>query len=146
VDKKCLQVSTLDRSGAPHLTTLWYGVVDRAKEQPAAALPYDLVFLTYSKSQKIRNLERDPRIAVLVEDGTAYGELRGVSIQGHARLHREPELLQRYAEATTRKNNPDLPAASVPEAARRMAVKRTAVVIVAERVMSWDHRKLGGVY
>jgi PPOX class probable F420-dependent enzyme len=70
--RRSMQVATLGRDGAPHLTTLWFALVDRA-----------IVFETFSKSQKVRNLERDPRIALLFEDGVEYGELRGVSINGH---------------------------------------------------------------
>ena len=79
--QKSLQVATLNRDGSPHLTTLWFAVVDG-----------EIVFETFAKSQKIVNLERDPRIAVLLEDGSAYDELRGVSITGRAELQRDSGL------------------------------------------------------
>ena len=72
---KSLQVATLGPQGEPHLTTLWYTVHDGK-----------VMFETYGKSQKVMNLRRDPRIAVLCEAGTEYAELRGVSIQGRAEL------------------------------------------------------------
>lgn len=78
-----LQVATLGKHGEPHLTTVWFAVHEGK-----------FLFETYGKSQKIVNLERDPRIAVLAEDGTTYGSLRGVSINGRAEIVTEnPRLI-----------------------------------------------------
>ena len=49
-ERKSLQVATINKDGSPHLTTLWFAVIDGA-----------IVFETFKKSQKIVNLERDPR-------------------------------------------------------------------------------------
>src|SRR5687768_3424592 len=72
---KSLQVATLDATGAPHLTTVWFALHDGA-----------FLFETYGKSQKIVNLRRDPRVAVLCEKGETYDQLRGVSVQGAAEV------------------------------------------------------------
>lgn len=132
-EQKSLQVATLNRDGSPHLTTLWFAVVDG-----------EIVFETYAKSQKIRNLERDPRIAVLLEAGENYAELRGVSITGRAELVRDPGLLRRFAAEIIRRNRPEVPSEAIEPAAARMAAKRAAVVVKPERIVTWDHRKLGG--
>jgi PPOX class probable F420-dependent enzyme len=134
-EQKSLQVATLNRDGSVELATLWFAVVDG-----------DIVFETFTKSQKIVNLKRDPRIAVLVESGTSYNELRGVSINGRAELHDDPEVVHPYALAVMRRNQPEIPEESLDQAARVMSAKRTAVVVKAERTMSWDHRKLAGSY
>jgi PPOX class probable F420-dependent enzyme len=134
-ERKSLQVATLGRDGAPHLTTLWFAIVDG-----------EIVFETFTKSQKIVNLKRDPRIAVLVESGTEYSELRGVSINGRAELHSDPEVVHPYALAVMRRNQPEVPVAALEQAARQLATKRTAVIVKPERIISWDHRKLGGTY
>ena len=133
--RQSLQVATLNKDGSVQLTTLWFAVVDGA-----------IVFETFTKSQKIVNLKRDPRIAVLVEDGTTYDQLRGVSINARAELVDEPAEVERYAAHIVRKNNPEVPPEMVPQAAKMMAQKRTVVVIRPERIASWDHRKLGGTY
>ena len=133
--RKSLQVATLNKDGSVQLTTLWFAVVDGA-----------IVFETFTKSQKIVNLKRDPRIAVLVEDGTTYDQLRGVSINARAELVDDPAEVERYAAHIVRKNNPEVPPEMVPQAAKMMAQKRTVVVIRPERIASWDHRKLGGIY
>jgi PPOX class probable F420-dependent enzyme len=133
--RKSLQVATLNKDGSPHLTTLWFAVVDG-----------DIVFETFTKSQKIVNLERDPRIAVLVEGGTSYNELRGVSINGRAALYDDPEVVHGYALAVMKRNQPEIPAESLDAAAKMMSAKRTAVVVKAYKTVSWDHAKLGGTY
>jgi len=132
---KNLQVVTLNKDGSPQLTTLWFAVVDGA-----------IIFETFTKSQKIVNLKRDPRIAVLVEDGLTYDTLRGVSINGRAELVDEPERVERFAEAIVAKNNPEVPENMRAQAAKVMARKRTVVIVRPERIASWDHRKLGGSY
>ena len=116
-------------------TTLWFGLVEGR-----------IVFETFSKSQKIVNLKRDPRISVLLEDGEEYAELRGVSISGHAELYDDPDEVHPYAMAVMRRNQPGIPADKVDDAARALASKRTAVVVIPERIVSWDHHKLSGGY
>ena len=134
-ERKSLQVATLNKDGTPHLTTLWFARVDG-----------DIVFETFTKSQKIVNLKRDPRIAVLVEDGIEYAELRGVSINGRAELHDDPKAVHGYALAVMKRNQPGIPEESLDAAARVMSAKRTADVVKAEKIVSWDHGKLGGSY
>lgn len=134
-EQKSLQVATLDKDGSPHLTTLWFALVDG-----------EICFETFTKSQKVVNLQRDPRIAVLLEDGTTYNELRGVSIQGRAQLHTDPAVVHGYALAVMKRNQPEIPAEQLEGVAKMMASKRTAVVVKAEKIISWDHRKLSGAY
>ena len=133
--QKSLQVATIGPDGAPHLTTLWFAVVDG-----------DIVFETFTKSQKSRNLERDPRITVLLEDGDEYENLRGVQIAGTAALHTDEATVHRLATEVMVRNTPGIGAEVLSDAAARMAAKRTAVVVKAEKTVTWDHRKLGGGY
>ena len=132
---KSMQTATLNRDGSPHLTTNWFAIVDGA-----------LVFETFTKSQKIRNLERDDRIAVLFEDGTEYNQLRGVSINGKAELVRDTDRLHGLALEVMKRNQPEIPEAMLDDVAKQMAAKRTGVVIHPEKVVSWDHRKLDVAY
>ena len=133
--QKSLQVGTINRDGTPHLSTLWFAVVDG-----------DIVFETYTKSQKIRNLQRDPRIACLLEDGLTYETLRGVQVNGTAELHTESDRVHGLARAVMVRNNPEIDPDLLDKAAEQMAAKRTAVVVKADKVVSWDHTKLGGSY
>jgi len=133
--RKSLQVGTIERDGSIHLSTLWFAVVGGK-----------IVFETYTKSQKIKNLERDSRITVLLEDGTVYEKLRGVMIKGRARLVTDRAEVHPLALAVMRRNQPDIPEDLLSAAAEQMASKRTAVVIEPLKVVSWDHTKLDVAY
>jgi len=128
---RSLQVATISSDGSPHLSTLWFARTDG-----------HIVFETYTKSQKIRNLERDPRITVLVEDGDTYETLRGVMIKGTARLYTSPQDVHPLALAVLKRNQPDIPEELLSQAAEHMAAKRTAVVVDPDSIVSWDHTKL----
>ena len=131
-EQKSLQVACLDLDGSPHLSTLWFAVMDGK-----------LVFDTYTRSQKIVNLRRDPRITVLLEDGLEYNLLRGVMIKGTAALVDDGDDLHQIARTVVARNQPDLPADLLDAAAAQLALKRTGVVVEPEKVISWDHTRLG---
>jgi PPOX class probable F420-dependent enzyme len=129
---KSLQVATLDKDGAPHLTTVWFAYQDGT-----------YLFETYGKSQKVVNLRRDARVSVLAEQGTEYSELRGVSVQGKAQIVDAGEPLQRLMEVIVARNHRGLDVGDVTKIAASMAEKRVVIVVQPEKVISWDHRKLG---
>ena len=132
-EQMIVSVATIGPRGRPHLVPLWYspdGIVLRS--------------WTYAKSQKTKNLERDPRATLQIEDGVLYQELRGVMLECDVALERDPgevekyglALFERYAEL-----NPD-----VEEMVRAQALKRVGLTFTPTRTVSWDHRKLGGTY
>lgn len=129
-------LSTLEQDGSPHAAAMWFAV--RADE---------VLMWTYAKSQKAVNLRRDPRCALHAEDGLAYNELRGVLIQGTARLIEDFDgivaigkaLYDRYTLPVT-----GLPVDQGPIVElERQAGKRVGIAVPMARVASWDHRKLG---
>ena len=133
--QKSLQVATINKDGTPHLSTLWFDVVNG-----------EIVFETFTKSQKIKNLQRDNRISCLLEDGLVYEKLRGVQINGVAELVASPDQVHQLAKGVMARNNPEIPSEALDEVAKAMSVKRTAVIVKATKVVSWDHQKLGGTY
>jgi PPOX class probable F420-dependent enzyme len=132
-DHKVMQVATMGPRGWPHVVPLWF--VHEGTE---------LRGWTFAKSQKAKNLERDPRATVAIEEGVEYAELRGVMLECDVEVERETErvvpygmaLLERYGDGS----------AEMEEAFRQQARKRIGLRFVPRRVVSWDHRKLGGVY
>lgn len=134
--QKSLQVATNGRDGWPHLTTLWFAVDDG-----------DIVLETFTKSQKVKNLQRDERITLLTESGTEYEELKAVVIYGRAQLITELEEVHRLHMAVLLRNNSQgYPEEMLEEATRSMAHKKTAIRIKPERIVSWDHSKLDVAY
>ena len=126
-------VATIGPGGFPHLVAMWYGVIG------------DAVYIeTKAKSQKAVNLRRDPRMVFMVEAGTSYETLRGVSVEGNAVIIEESDgqeywdaaisVYERYTGPYTEDARPIV---------EFMMNKRIVVKLVADRVRSWDHRKLG---
>jgi PPOX class probable F420-dependent enzyme len=134
-EKMVMQCATNGPRGLPHMVALWF-VADGDR----------LRSWTYAKSQRARNLERDPRATVGLEAGVQYHELRGVMFECDVELERDPaqverfglELFERYAEGGL---NDDIRAMVA-----KQAQKRVSLTFVPTRIVSWDHRKLGGVY
>jgi PPOX class probable F420-dependent enzyme len=135
--ERVVVVSSNGPRGWPHSMPLWYVVREG-----------EIWVWTYAKSQKVRNLERDPRATLLIQTGHEYAELRGVQIEAEAELIRDPdrvvafakELTIRYAEGI---DSVEGDAAAALEA---QAPKRVAIHFRAKRTATWDHRKLGGTY
>ena len=129
-EQRLVTCATLGRDGWPHLMPLWYVVRDG-----------ELWSWTYAKSQKVRNLERDPRCTLQVEAGDTYDQLRGVMVKAEAVFDREHvlelgvEIFERYTGGPVE-----------PDALRGQAAKRVGLRFVPRSVASWDHRKLGGAY
>lgn len=130
-----VQVAANGREGFPHLTTLFYVVLDGK-----------IAFWTYGRSQKILNLERDPRVSALVEDGVDYFELRGVSIEGRAEIVRDRDAILEIGKAVSTRmfgvESFEALGDIGRETVEKQATKRVGVIIHPDRVASWDHRKM----
>ena len=120
---------TIGPDGVPDPTAMWF-VVDRGQ----------VVMRTYAKSQKVRNVERDPRVAVLVEDGETYDTLRGLQLTGRIALSRDVEEVLDVVEGLARKYQgvDGLDRDALRDYAGKQAVLRLEV----DRRVSWDHSKL----
>lgn len=136
--QKTVICATNGKDGWPHLMPLWYVVRDG-----------ELWAWTFAKSQKVRNIERDPRATLQIETGEEYQELRGVMFECEVVLHHDVEdvlplgieILSKYTPGM----GPDLPEEG-RALVRKQAEKRVGLQFVERRRATWDHRKLGGVY
>jgi PPOX class probable F420-dependent enzyme len=133
-EKMVMQCATVGRRGLPHMVPLWF-VGD----------PEELRGWTYAKSQKARNLERDPRATLGVEDGVQYHELRGVMFECDVRLSREPDDVERFGLELFDRYAGELND-GIREMVAAQAPKRVGLTFLPTRIVSWDHRKLGGAY
>jgi PPOX class probable F420-dependent enzyme len=138
-EERTVICATIGRDGFPHLMPLWYVMRDT-----------DVWSWTFAKSQKVRNVERDPRASLVVEAGEDYAELRGVLLKCDVTVHRETarvaelgtELFERYG--AVRRGELD---ESVRAMVLAQAPKRVALQFQARSRATWDHRKLAsGVY
>ncbi|WP_190025043.1 pyridoxamine 5'-phosphate oxidase family protein [Streptomyces hiroshimensis] len=131
--QRTCRVATVGRDGHPHLSALWFAW------DGSAVWLYSIVC-----SRRWAQLRRDARIAVLVDDGREYGELRGAELSGTAAFVGEaprtgdpcPELAAPEALFTA-KYFGGLP--SMPYDGRHAWLR-----LLPEAVVSWDFRKLPG--
>jgi PPOX class probable F420-dependent enzyme len=128
-------LSSNDRHGYPHSVAMWY----------VADPDGSVLMTTFAKSQKAVNLRRDPRCSLLIESGRTYETLKGLLIRGRAELTADVEAVLDLLGRVHEKYNQGS-AAGLREAMRSQALKRVLVRVRPERVSSWDHQKLGGVY
>ena len=136
-----LQVATVGADGFPHVAPMWF-VVEDGK----------VAFRSFTKSQKIVNLTRNPSLTVLVEAGESYDELQGVMIKGTASLITDRQfVLSMYGRLASKYEmiggaRIELTDDELETAFGRFAEKNTAVVVEPAQIVSWDHTKLGGAY
>jgi hypothetical protein len=126
-------VATAGPDGRPHVAPLWF-VWDGKS----------LWLSSLVRSQRWTDLMRDPRVAVIVDAGVEYGELRGVELSG---------AVAGVGDAP-RTAEPD-PALAEPE--RLFAEKYAGGVpvppdgrhgwlrLTPEKLVSWDFRKLAAL-
>jgi PPOX class probable F420-dependent enzyme len=131
-ERKKAALATIDKDGFPHVVAMNYFARDGA-----------FYMTSYGKAQKVLNVRRNPKVALMVEAGDEYAELRGVMIRGRCEiLEGEAAVRAVFEGRAVAQSNP----APVNPGAVASASKRIVLKIVPEKVVSWDHRKLGGTY
>ena len=131
-EKMVMQCATNGPRGLPHMVALWF-------------VSEPLRSWTYAKSQKARNLERDPRATLGFEEGVQYHELRGVMLECDVLVERDPKRVERFGLELFARYAGDL-TDEIREMVGQQAQKRVGLTFVPTRTVTWDHRKLGGVY
>ncbi|MFN2525794.1 MAG: pyridoxamine 5'-phosphate oxidase family protein [Actinomycetota bacterium] len=128
-------LTTVGTKGYPHSTAMWFVAVDD-----------DLLMWTYAKSQKAQNVKRDPRCAVLVEEGSAYNELRGVLVRGSVETITDYDAVAGIGELLYDKYTFPHTGLLFDEGPRleieRQAQKRVGLKLPLGWTTSWDHRRL----
>ncbi len=129
-----MNVASFNHDGSIHLVAMWYAVIDG-----------DPVFWTFGKSQKILNLQRDPRITLLVETGDEYAELMGVELVGQGEVITTHDDIMAIGEAVYVRYFGEIDD-DVRPFVHASGAKRLGVRIKVDKTVSWDHRKLEGAY
>jgi PPOX class probable F420-dependent enzyme len=139
-EQKIVSVATMGPNGRPHLMSLWYVSQDGG----------ELIGWTFAKSQKAKNLERDPHATLLVEDGVEYQELRGVMLECDVVVERDTDRVTEFGMSIFERYAPRTEDGELPPQVREMvegqAPKRVGLRFRPTRTLTWDHRKLGGTY
>jgi PPOX class probable F420-dependent enzyme len=129
LQERTVACATVGRDGLPHLMPLWYVVREDT----------ELWAWTYAKSQKVRNLERDPRATLQVEAGERYEELRGAMLTTDVTIHRDHDTVLALGMELHRRYTGE-PDDRAERNLRSQAPKRVALQFRPRRVVSWDHR------
>ncbi|RFU83784.1 pyridoxamine 5'-phosphate oxidase family protein [Streptomyces triticagri] len=132
-EQRTCRVATVAADGTPHASTLWF-VWDGTS----------LWLYSITRSRRWADLRQDGRIAVVVDSGEEYGELRGAELSGRVEFVGEsPRTGEDCAELTeperlfARKN---FGLDTMPHDGRHAWVRLTP-----DKVASWDFRKLAGL-
>src|SRR5262245_5939898 len=131
-ERKKAALATLDQHGFPHVVAMNYFAKDGA-----------FYMTSYGKAQKVVNIRRDPKVALMIEAGNSYAELRGVMVRGRCEIIEGADAV-RAAFAGMAEARGATP--SRPSGAGDSAPKRVVLKIIPEKITSWDHRKLCGRY
>ena len=130
-NRKCA-LATIDKDGFPHVVAMNFVVRD------------GIYWMTsYGKAQKVVNVRRDPKVALMVETGSAYAELKGIMVRGHCEIvEGEDAVRQVFAWSAEARGD----TYKRPTGASDSAPKRVVLKIVPHKTVTWDHSKLGGRY
>jgi hypothetical protein len=130
--ERTCRVATASSGGAPHVSALWFAW------DGASLWLYSVV-----RSRRWTDLARDPRVAVVIDSGEEYGELRGVELSGTAErvgeVPRTGELCAELDVPETLFARKYFSLEDMPHDGRHAWLRLTP-----EKTVSWDFRKLGG--
>ena len=129
-----IQIGTINKDGSPHLTTMWYSM-DHS----------NILFHTYTKSQKIKNIYRDSRVSILTESGDSYDNLKGILIYGKATViegGNDKERVLDIMKEIEKKYETGSGNNDYIEFLRMQVLKRSAVLVEPDKYISWDHTKI----
>ncbi|MGE0489054.1 MAG: pyridoxamine 5'-phosphate oxidase family protein [Vulcanimicrobiota bacterium] len=120
--KHWIILTSLDSDGFPHSVPMGYFV-----------LGSDIYMGCKPATRKVRNIDRNPKVSLLLESGRGTGELIGVLVQGYATVVRERKELLALKQAVASQRG-EQPPTSIPDGFVYIRVR-------PERVISWDRTK-----
>lgn len=131
-DERKVALATLDQDGYPHVVAMNFLARDGT-----------ILMTSYRKAQKVLNIRRNPKVAVMAESGRQYSQLRGIMIRGECEIIEDPATVEATMRAIRQHAAGDQNAEIGP---LTTAPKRVVLKVIPRKIASWDHNKLGGVY
>jgi len=132
-ERRKAALATIGKDGFPHVVAMNFLAKDGA-----------FYMTSYGKAQKVLNIRRNPKVALMVETGVNYAELHGVMIRGQCEIVEGADAVREVFAAMAEARGTT--AAARPHGSADSAPKRVVLKVVPEKITSWDHRKLGGAY
>jgi nitroimidazol reductase NimA-like FMN-containing flavoprotein (pyridoxamine 5'-phosphate oxidase superfamily) len=131
-ESRKVALATIDQNGFPHLVAMNFIYMDGA-----------IYMTSYGKAQKVVNIRRNPKVAVMAERGRNYSELRGVMIRTECEILDDPATVDRVMRAIRGRDSGE---AAIPPMPEKITTKRVVLKVPVKKTTSWDHSKLGGRY
>ena len=126
------------KDGFPHPMPMWFALDD----------DNTAYMTTFRKSQKVKNLQRNPKVTLMVESGEQYQQLKGLIIYAEVEFLDTVDAAQdiMFRVSVQRGDASTDDETQAKSASKRSAEKRIGMKFKPQRIVSWDHGKLGGVY
>ena len=118
-----ISLSTIDHDGFPHTVPLGY-----------FRLGDEILMGVRSQTKKLRNIQANPKVSLLLESGGSRKDIKGLMIQGMATVHTDPKETLHYSREAAKKrgvSESDLPTEPPPGSAY--------IRVVPQRFRSWDY-------
>ena len=123
-------LATVDKDGFPHLVAMTYGIKN------------GVYYMTsYAKAQKVLNIQRNPKVGLMIEAGGSYAELQGVMVRGHCELIEGEDAVREAWAVISGEGGRQRRKETNDSAAKRVVLK-----VTPHKTVTWDHTKLGGRY
>ena len=129
--RRTMTLCSINHDGTIHAVAMWYGFLEDC-----------VAFETKAKSQKVQNLRRNPTITCMVEEGDYYEELRGVELVGTAEIVEERDRMWELGVSVFERYTGPY-SDEMSGAIEALLYKRVCIKVHVQRVVSWDHSKLG---
>lgn len=118
-----IALTTIGPDGFPHTVPLGY-----------FRLGDDILMGVKANTSKLRNIQDNPKVSLLLEPGKPSRVIKGLMVQGTATVHSEPEEVLHYARESAKFRG--VPEQELPTEPRSGAAY---IKVTPKRIRSWDY-------
>ncbi|MGE3073613.1 MAG: pyridoxamine 5'-phosphate oxidase family protein [Dehalococcoidia bacterium] len=120
-----IALTTVSKSGHPHTVPIGY-----------FRMGNDIYIGCRANTQKLKNIERNPKVSLMLESGGTMHDIKGICIQGEADVVLDPGAqLPLLRESMRQRGTPEL---QLPTEARSGAAY---IRVTPTKIISWDYSK-----